>query len=235
MKNYASLLDYKKSTKDWNYNPMSKSKDCEYVGRITDLNFKQVKGEIPEKKPEHAVSVYLEDFKNGKLIPNELSPNSLGATKLDHIRFGYNEHNSKYYQWIDSKDSLPDLFEKIKKLCGLEEGTAAIFKQDPGNTNPWHFDTYLSTLQKTDLKLEQNHLIRRYLIFLENWDWGHFIQVGNNVLANWKVGDIYTWKTGMYHLSCNAGIKPKWTCQITGKTTDKSIHKMNKKEFKIHK
>ena len=38
-KDYESLLEYKKSTKDWHYNPSVPSIDYQYVGRFVDLTF----------------------------------------------------------------------------------------------------------------------------------------------------------------------------------------------------
>ena len=58
-------------------------------------------------------------FLNGKIIPTQLSPNSIGATKLDHIKHGYNDHNSRFYQWIDTIDKMPNEFKKIKNFLGL--------------------------------------------------------------------------------------------------------------------
>ena len=71
------------------------------------------------------------------------------------------------------------------------------------------------------------------MVFLEDWDWGHFLQVGNNVLSNWIKGDTYTWGYGMYHLSSNAGIKDKLTMQITGLVTDDSLHLSNEYRFNL--
>ena len=68
---------------------------------------------------------------------------------------------------------------------------------------------------------------------LEDWDWGHFLQVGNNVLSNWKAGEIYTWNYGMYHLGANAGIKTRCSCQVTGYSTEESLHNLNEFEFKL--
>ena len=131
---------YKKFTKDWHYDPSVKTRDCKYIGRISNLNFKKFKSKLIKKKSESSVTLYDEDFKKGKIIPTQLSPNSIGASKLDHIKHGYNEHNSKYTQWIDNRDKLPEEFDKLKNICGLDYVTIACFKQNPGNTNPWHFD-----------------------------------------------------------------------------------------------
>ena len=232
-KTFTSLFEYKKSTKDWHYNPSIKSRDCKYIGRIKNLKFNKIKSKLSKKKSESSVRLYKDDFRNGKIIPTQLSPNSIGASKLDHIKHGYSDHNSRYYQWIDSRDKMPSEFEKIKKCCGLDHATIACFKQDPGNTNPWHFDTYSSALKRAGLEGKDLKKIKRYLLFLEDWDWGHILQIGNNVLANWKAGDLYTWEAGIYHLSSNCGISPKFTCQITGVVTQKSLHKGKKKSFNI--
>ena len=232
-KKFESLLEYKKSTKDWHYDPMVKSNDCEFVGTIKNFNFEKIKHELGDKDPESSVKLYEDDFKNGKSIPDQLSPNSIGASKLDHLRHGYTDHNAKYSQWIESRDKIPADLQKIKEITGLENATVAVMKQDPGNTNPWHYDTYEAAIKRAGLTENNPDAIRRYLIFLEDWHWGHFMQVGNNVLYQWKAGDTYTWRSGMYHLASNSGIKPKYTCQVTGKVTKKSLHLNVKKDHFI--
>jgi len=235
-KDYESLLDYKKSLKDWHYDPSVPSNDAVYIGRITNLDFSSIKLKLnPYQASENGIKLYEDDFKNGKLIPSQLNPDSVGAMKLDHIRHGYNKHNSRYTQWIDNRDDLPDDFDSIKNLCSLKDATIACFKQDPGNTNPWHFDTYQGAVEKGNLTDKERKNVKRYLLFLENWDWGHFLQVGNSVLTHWKAGDMYTWDYGMYHLSTNGGVTPKWTCQVTGYPTEKSLHNLKEFEFKIRK
>ena len=78
-KNHKSLLEYKKSTGDWHYNPSIPSNDSQYVGRIIDLDFSKFKSKLEEKESECGVALYDEDFKNGTLIPSQLNPNSVGA------------------------------------------------------------------------------------------------------------------------------------------------------------
>ena len=46
-KDFESLLEYKKSTKDWHYNPSVPSVDYQYVGRFVDLTFDE--NELPKK------------------------------------------------------------------------------------------------------------------------------------------------------------------------------------------
>ena len=42
------------------------------------------------------------------------------------------------------------------------------------------------------------------------------LQVHDNIIANWKVGDAYEIPEGIYHLSNNFGIAPKYTLTVTG-------------------
>ena len=235
MNKFESLLEYKKSLKDWHYDPSIPSNDCQYIGRIEDLNFSKIKPKLQEKEEEPGITLYPEDFVNGTSIPDELSPDSLGAGKLDHVRYGYTEHNTKYTQWIDDRDVLPDEFTQIRDFCNLDYATVACFKQNPGQTTAWHFDTFRGAVKRGNLDNDDAKKIRRYLLFLEDWHWGHILQIGNNVLTHWKAGDMYTWEYGMYHLSTNAGIIPKWTCQITGLPTEDSLHLSTDYKFKINK
>ena len=238
-KDYESLLDYKKSLKDWHYDPSVPSNDAVYIGRITNLDFSSIKLKLnPYQASENGIKLYEDDFKNGKLIPSQLNPDSVGAMKLDHIRHGYNKHNSRYTQWIDNRDDLPDDFDSIKNLCSLKDATIACFKQDPGNTNPWHFDTYqgvVNEYKKQGIELLDSEIknIKRYLIVLEDWDWGHFLQIGNNVLSQWKAGDIFTWDYGIYHTTGNAGLKPKLTAHITGLPLENALHLRGEYRFNV--
>ena len=84
-KEFKSLLEYKKSKKDWHYNPSVKSKDCKYVGRIMNFNFSKIKEKLEKKKEEISTELYKEDIKNGKLIPTQLHPESKAASKFKGI------------------------------------------------------------------------------------------------------------------------------------------------------
>ena len=242
-KDFESLLEYKKSTKDWHYNPSVPSVDYQYVGRFVDLTFDE--NELPEKETSKTSASYIwpEDIKNGTLIPSQLSPNSLAASKLDIKRWGYHEGNTAHTQYIEFKqdddpsdekpDDLPQKFYEIRDFCNMDYSMVAVLKQEPGNFTGWHFDTYHSVATKGNLTEEQKKDIKRYWIPLEDWHWGHFIQVGNSVLTHWKAGEIYTWNYGMYHLGANAGIKTRWSCQVTGYSTEESLHNLNEFEFKL--
>jgi|10_taG_2_1085330.scaffolds.fasta_scaffold29909_2 hypothetical protein len=225
---YKSLLDYKKSLRDWHYDPMLPSVDCFYVGRFM-VNFQEHLKGVDWGMPEHGVDLWPEDEKK----PMDLHNLSWG--KKDNIRAGYTKQNTQKYQLYNDK-RIPKILYDIAEMTGLENYSLALFRQDPGQSNPWHFDTCRGVVEKyrkqgielTDKDIKR---IKRYLIVLEDWDWGHFLQVGNNVLSQWHAGDVYTWEYGMYHTSCNAGIKPKLTAHITGLPNEEALHLSGKYKF----
>jgi len=230
MSDHKTLLNYKKSLKDWHYDPSIKSIDCQYVGRIkNDLSL--FLKNIDWGPVEHGVDIWPED----KLKPMNVENLSWG--KKDNITAGYTEHNTKKYQLFNSP-AIPEIFYKIAKSTGLENYSVTLFKQPPGQINPWHFDTYQGVVNKykkdkAELSNEEIKSIKRYLICLEDWNWGHFLQIGNNVLSQWRAGDIYTWEYGMYHTSGNAGQVPKYTAQITGLPKNNAWHNSGEFEFYV--
>ena len=86
----------------------------------------------------------------------------------------------------------------------------------PGSTTPWHHDTYQGILKKNLNPKDNPKTIKRVLIFIKHWEWGHFLQVGNEVISHWKAGDTYSWDSDRYHLASNSGIKSRYTIAITG-------------------
>jgi hypothetical protein len=72
----------------------------------------------------------------------------------------------------------------------------------------------------------KNKKVIRYMVFLKDWDWGHYFGIGNNVIHQWKAGDMITWNPHMHHCGSNAGMSPKITLNITGFIEKDSLHKL---------
>ena len=214
---YKKLLEKMMSLGNWHYDPTSNIKDAVNISPyiIEDNWLPDIKDAVNSVDFSACVWCFKEE-------EDDYENNVLAWTKLDHRSHGYNNENTKYKQiQIDNNDK-PYWAESLLKQAekkGLKEAYLGVNMQVPGTVNPWHFDTYQ--------RLKSGHFnfgsekefknIRRHLIFPENWHWGHFFQVGNSVVSNWKAGDAVTWEPLRYHLACNAGIKPKYTISITGK------------------
>ena len=104
-------------------------------------------------------------------------------------------------------------YNEIGRQLGIDIVTISTVCQPPGNAIPLHRDTFYQINQKypnrTDLKVRAN-------IYLEDWKLGHFIQYNDNVSTHWQAGHGFLWDSSVLHLSANAGMKNKYTMQISG-------------------
>ena len=155
--------------------------------------------------------------------------------RIDTFReWGYKKKQTEYLQIFS--DEYPKLFEKFIKLSGLGNATSSLIKQYPGNIIPWHYDTHVTLKNKIKkIKHLKGKKILRYMVFLTDWDWGHYFCIGNNVIHQWKAGDIITWSPHIHHCGSNAGMSPKITLNVTGIVEKNSIHLNKKKKFILNK
>ena len=131
---------------------------------------------------------------------------------------GYNSHNTTESNW-----GLDPLHNKIlKQLVGKDNFDKLNIDQDkcllrlleynPGHNLPLHVDG-----KEGFRKLYGNETnADRLFIAISKWDWGHFLQVHDKMIYNWKPGDTWIIPPDVWHLSGNAGIKPKLTLTVTG-------------------
>lgn len=225
MKKNKYWEEYKLHFKNkWHFNPLKKNtKDYIYIGNIkADYKSLLKKIKIIEKKIK--VSVIVNSDK--KLKKAKLD------NRIQSFRdWGYKKEQTEYIQ-IFSRE-YPDLFKKFIKLSGLSYATSSLIKQYPGNIIPWHYDTHITFKNKIKKhKNLQNKKILRYMVFLTDWNWGHYFCVGNNVVHQWKAGDIITWEPHVHHCGSNAGMTPKITLNITGLVEKSSLHLKKNLSFK---
>lgn len=89
--------------------------------------------------------------------------------------------------------------------------------QPPGNVIPYHRDMFYKISQRypdrTEKKVRAN-------IFLEDGKLGHILQFTLNnehsTITNWTANTGFLFDSDILHLSCNAGMEPKYTLQISG-------------------
>lgn len=117
-------------------------------------------------------------------------------------KIGYTEYNTEYYQ------AFIDLFT---------DKSISVIKQLPGQTIPLHTDTFHVLSSK--LNVDPRDCIR-ILVFLEDWKTGHYFEINDRPILQWKKGDEVIINYGEKHLSGNMGIEPKYTLQITKNKND---------------
>lgn len=123
----------------------------------------------------------------------------------------YTINNTLIHQlWWDSTQIN---FDEIEKQLGMEIITVSTICQPPGNIVPLHRDTFFQINkrypERTELKVRAN-------IYLEDWKLGQFIQYNDEISTHWKAGDGFIWDSSILHLSANAGMRDKYTLQVSG-------------------
>ena len=130
---------------------------------------------------------------------------------------GYNEHNTTESNWgLDPAHNTT-----LKELVGTHNFEALGIDPDksllrlleymPGHSLPLHCDGL-----EGFKRLYGDNNPTRFFVAISDWDWGHALQVHDNMIANWKAGDTYIVPSGVFHASANFGIAPKYTLTITG-------------------
>jgi len=141
------------------------------------------------------------------------------AVMIQHL--GFNEHNCTEINWgIEPEDDA-----QLKEFLGdaffdsidLNRNTCMVrlLRYDPGHCIPMHTDSYNGFKERFG---EGN--VKRFFTAVSPWDWGHFLQVHNNMIHHWSPGYTVEVPVNVFHLSGNCGINPKYTLTITGFVND---------------
>ena len=204
----------KKEDKSWHFDPSKVDNSAINLGKIkipetTKEFIKELCKSIPV---EHGNSLFKDEIET-------YEDHEMAWKKLDHISQGYTQHNSELHSTRYFFEEAPDCLKEIMIQTKLKDAYIGILMLKPGNVIPWHYDAFaLFKGSQTDNKKPN---IERHLIFPFDWDWGHFFQIGNNIVGNWKSGQVYTWPYRRYHLGVNAGIQEYYMISITGRTNKK--------------
>lgn len=134
------------------------------------------------------------------------------------LGYSYDSNNTVIQQlWYD--ETMVD-FQELGKQLGMEVITISSILQPPGNVIALHRDTFYQINKRYP---DDNRLKVRANIYLEDWKIGHMIQYQDindlntwKTSDNWKAGEGYLWSSKPLHLSANAGMKDKFTLQISG-------------------
>lgn len=194
----------------WHFDPKRTDQDYSFIGNL-QTDFDDL---LQLTENEDA-------FKKIVLTDTIATDNKDVLSRIQGFKnWGYNEHNACTFQIFD--DKYPEVFSRYNAFTNLESPTAFIVRQDPGQSIPWHYDTFFGYMKKNSL--EDDKSICRYLIFLEDWEWGQAFLSGNSVVHQWQRGDIIHIPYRMHHASCNVGMMPKFSLIITGIATEASLH-----------
>jgi hypothetical protein len=90
----------------------------------------------------------------------------------------------------------------------------SLYRMSPGTVLPEHRDTYARFRQLHDISDENS--IYRAVIFMEYWQSGHYLEIDQQPITQWRPGDAVLWQNDVPHLAANMGRTDRYTLQITG-------------------
>jgi hypothetical protein len=157
------------------------------------------------------------DYSQHTGSPIEYLPRDLADVyeKIGPLPTTYVQDNTTIHQLWWDEDQLD--YQTLGKQLQMEIVSVSSIMQPPGNCIPYHRDSFykisIKHPNRIGLKVRAN-------IFLEDGDIGHLLQFTldnkHKTIADWKANTGYMFDSSILHLSVNAGMKPKYTLQISG-------------------
>jgi hypothetical protein len=126
---------------------------------------------------------------------------------LEQGYHGFNLNGSKY---------VPSEFvaNKFRKIFNWSNQGITFYKMSTMDALPLHQDHYANYIKLN--KVVDMTKIHRGIIFLEDWQSGHYLEVENRAILNWQAGDWVSWSYDTLHYAANIGQQPRYTVQVTG-------------------
>jgi hypothetical protein len=137
------------------------------------------------------------------------------VASLDHWnQLGYTQ--TKFTgDMYDMRNPEPHWMSEFKKhYSGWKHFSWSVYKMTPGCVLPNHSDTY--DRFKHIYNVPNAESIYRSIIFLEDWQSGHYFEIDHVPFTNWTAGTVVTWQNDTVHLAANVGMTDRYTLQITG-------------------
>lgn len=162
-------------------------------------------------------------YQSGKIDSNLI----FEYKNLDYINKPFNDqktiekwkslgHNYERYTGLmrDQSQQLPDWCFNVSKKIPLQNLSVTLYCMPPGTIMPEHGDTFIKYREIMNLKSTDN--VGRAVVFLENWKSGHYFEINEIPIVNWKKGNYILWKNDTPHIAANLGKENRYTMQVTG-------------------
>ena len=150
--------------------------------------------------------------------------------RLDYVNEVFNDKESSQ-RWIaagypdrftgdmcDMRSPQPSWNHKFIDIfsdMGWKNIGTSYYRMMTGTVLPTHSDLYVKYIQIHNLH-GQEHRIRRAVIFLEDWQPGHYAEYMGEPMVKWSAGTVIEWPYDTPHMAANIGFNPRYTLQITG-------------------
>ena len=158
---------------------------------------------LPWQNKEHRLLPYVnEPFNDPKTVAKW---EGQGYTNTQFTGGMYDMRNP-WLRWID--------ITPWQDALGWKQMSWSFYKMETGTILPEHVDTF--SRFKTLHPDEDPDTIHRAIVFLEDWQPGHVLTLGQMQCDPWAPGSFVWWKHDVPHLAANIGLKNRFTLQLTG-------------------
>ena len=130
------------------------------------------------------------------------------AKNFDHLDKDY--YNSGYL--LQSFNEELSCAEQFKGVLDAHTASVSWTCIMPNVILPTHKDTFYTLRQEHNIEIERCF---RYLIFLEDATFGHYVGFENRNITNFKAGDVWKFDSKELHYASNASNVPFHTCQVS--------------------
>lgn len=98
---------------------------------------------------------------------------------------------------------------------GWKDIGTSYYRMNTGTVLPTHRDLYKRYVELFKLQ-GREHSIHRAIIFLQDWQPGHYAEYQDQPFVNWTAGSVVEWQYDTPHMAANLGPTPRYTLQVTG-------------------
>ena len=130
------------------------------------------------------------------------------ARNFDHLDRNFYNHG---YILQSFNEELKNS-DKFKNALEVENGSVSWTCILPNSILPSHKDTFYTLRQEFNIDLDQCF---RFLIFLEDWKFGHYVGFENINITHWKAGDVWIFDGTEMHFGVNASNENFHSCQVS--------------------
>lgn len=130
------------------------------------------------------------------------------SPNFDHLDRQY--YNKDYLLQSFNKD-VP-CAEKFRSALDATKSSVSWTNILPDVILPTHKDEFFTLRKEHDVSIDACY---RYLVFLEDWTFGHLVGFQDKILANWKAGDVWKFTGHDMHFGVNASNIPFHTAQVS--------------------
>jgi len=109
-------------------------------------------------------------------------------------------------------DDLPIDPKKFYQALLTDEGSVAWTCLVPNTILPPHYDKFY--LLSRDKGYPRENCVR-YLVFLEDCNFGQLVVLGSTVISTWSAGDVWVFDSSTLHYAVNASNANFHSCQVS--------------------